>query len=78
MLIAATLATPADAKRKRAPLQNAVCFDSALSEADRSECKKRFSDATTADERGAIRKDFRRRAAKAKLAQQQPAPPPAK
>lgn len=71
-------AAPAEAKRKRAPMQNAVCFDAALSAADQSECKKRFSDATTADERGTVRKDFRRRAAKAKAAQQQPAPAPPK
>src|SRR5262245_58418250 len=77
VLTAALLtSTSAEAKRRRAPMQNAVCFDTALSAADQSECKKRFSDATTADERGAIRKDFRRRASRAKAAQQQTAPAP--
>ena len=64
--LAALFSTPAEAVKKRHPAANEICFDPALSDADRTECKKRFSDATTADQRADIRRDFRRKVARAK------------
>ena len=62
-------ATDAQA-RKRKPANNEICFDPALTAAERSDCKSQYSAAKTADERAKIHKEFKRKITIAKAAAQ--------
>ena len=72
LMISTLLATPvssAYARRKHAPADNDICFNKALSHADKDECLSGFRAASTVAERQKLNKTYKQ---KIRVARQTP------